>query len=125
VMKRFRMSRPVLGIAILFIAVFGIGAGRSLTAAPTMRHMPQNMAQGQCLSSCGTQHVAQPQPIAPESTTVEVDDQSLKPQPVEPYYLAFMGVGWTTVITVAAAYVIKYLRWRPPDLYKLNVAYRF
>ena len=124
-MKRLLFSRLTLGVAVLLIALFGISVGRSLNSAPTMPHMPQNMAQGQCLSSCGIQHAQQPQPIAPERTTVEVDDQNLKPQPADPYYLAFIGVGWTTVITVTAAYLIKYLRWRPPDLYKLNVNYQF
>ena len=56
---------------------------------------------------------------------LEEREQEPAPEPAEPDYLVFMGVGWTTVIIFAAAYLIKYLHWRPPDLYKLNVAYRF
>lgn len=126
-MKRFRFSRLTLAAATLLIALFGISAGRSFATSPVMPHMPmpRHMSQGPCQTSCGSQSAQQSQPIAPERTTIEVDDQNLKPQPADPYYLAFMGVGWTTVITIAAAYLIKYLRWRPPDLFKLNVNYQF
>lgn len=51
-------------------------------------------------------------------------DEEPAPEPAEPYYLAFMKVGWTTAITVAAAYLLKYLRWRPPDIFSMYSYYR-
>ncbi len=80
------------------------------------------MPSGQCQTSCTTSQTPADTATKPGDILKEKD---LEPQPAEPYYLAFMGVGWTTTITVAAAYLFKYLNWRPPDLFKLNVAYRF
>jgi len=53
-----------------------------------------------------------------------VDDKDIEPQPTEPYYAAFISVGWSLVILISA-YLLRHLRWRPTDLYKLNVNYQF
>ncbi|SRR6266702_171145 len=123
-MKRLRFSRLALGMAILLITFFGISAGRSFATPPAMS-MPQNMPQDQCQTSCDSQHAQPSSPSATHPTTVEVDEPNVDPQPIEPSYLAFIGVGWITVITAGAALLLRYLRWRPPDLYKLNAVYRF
>lgn len=124
-MKRLYLSRVTIGIATLLIVLFSVSAGRSLAATPAMQHMPQNMPQGQCQTSCDSQRTQPSQPTATRPTNVEVDEQNVDPQPIEPYYLAFIGFGWTTVITIAAIFLFKYLGWRPPDLHKLNAVYRF
>ncbi len=83
----------------------------------SMGTMPSN----QCQSACINQQI-------PANATKSQDvlkDKDINPEPREPYYLAFIGVGWTTTIAIAAVYLLGYLRWRPPDLVKLNVNYRF
>jgi hypothetical protein len=115
-----------LGKALLLsgFAVLGLNLGTLNTAlaAPNMSSMMnQKMAPTQCQASCTSRSAS---PVAALGTQREVD-KDIEPQPAEPYYIAFIGVGWTTTITVAAAYFLKYLNWRPPDLYKLNMAYRF
>ncbi len=80
------------------------------------------MTSSQCQVSCSSSQTPADTATKPDDI---LKDKEKEPQPNEPYYLAFMGVGWTTLITVASAYLFRYLYWRPPDLYKLNVAYRF
>ena len=115
-----RLRRLLTSLFLGFAVFFGTGAGHALLSLATMSDMGGNMATGSCQSAC----TPQTQPVAVRPTS-EIDKQNIDPQPVEPYYLAFIGVGWTTVITVAAVFLFKYLGWRPPDLYKLNVVYRF
>ena len=115
-MKR-KLSKFVASLLALPVLLF---AGNLVHV--TFNHSMSAMPSGQCQSSCTTSQTPA------DTATKPVDilkDKDLEPQPVEPYYLAFMGVGWTTVIAIAAAYLFGYLRWRPPDLYKLNVSYRF
>lgn len=88
--------------------------------ASAMPNMDQKMAPAQCQLAC----TPQSQSIV-QGPKTEVDNKDIEPQPAEPYYLAFAGIGWTTSIAVATAYLLRYLRWRPPDLFQLNVSYRF
>jgi hypothetical protein len=116
--KPFKLFAVLSASLALF---FGLGVGHALASATIMSDMDMNqMGGGQCQSSC----TLQSQSIAVRPGAA-VDEQNIDPQPAEPYYAAFIGVGWVLVVTVAAAYLFKYLRWRPPDIYKLNVAYRF
>lgn len=115
-----RTLHLLAGVASLVTLLLGGGIGHAAFAASPMPGMGKQMPQSQCQSSCSSQST-----VAAPGQRVDVEDKDTEPQPAEPYYLAFMGVGWTTIITVAAAYLIKYLRWRPPDLYKLHVNYRF
>ena len=110
----------LFSVLALFTLLFGIGPGHSLLTSLAMPNMNTQMPQGQCQSSCSSQVGTS----LLDQKNVEVDNKDLKPHPAEPYYLAFIGVGWTMIVTVAAAYLLKYLRWRPPDLYKLNAVYR-
>ena len=98
----------------------GAGTGHAFMPVSAMTDMGKQMSQNQCQSSCSSQSTAS----AP-SQKVDIDEKDLEPQPAEPYYLAFMGVGWTVVITGLAVYLQRHLRWRPPDLFKLNVNYQF
>lgn len=121
-MKRVSLPKLILALSSGLTLFFGVGVGHTLAAATTMQGMmSQKMPTGQCQSSCTPQSSTT---LAIQKSDIELDKDK-EPRPAEPYYLAFMGVGWTTVITLAAAYLFGYLRWRPPDLYKLNVAYRF
>lgn len=115
-MKRY-VSKIVASLLALPVLLF-----TGNLAHVTFNHSMTAMPSGQCQSSCTTTQTTADTATKPEDI---LKDKDLEPQPAEPYYLTFMGVGWTTVITVAAAYLFGYLHWRPPDLYKLNVAYRF
>ena len=117
---RLRLPQFVIALLTGFTLFFGAGAGHALLNQATMSGMNHGVPSGSCQSAC----TPQTQPVAIRPTS-EIDEQNNDPQPAEPYYLAFVGVGWATVITIAAAYLLKYLRWRPPDIFKLNVAYRF
>ncbi len=89
-------------------------------AASAMPNMtPDKTPISLCQSSCGSSATS---PVATIPQVVNPQDK--EPIPSEPYYLAFMGVGWTIVVTVAAAYLLKYLRWKPPDLTLLYAVYR-
>ena len=114
-----RLRHLLTGLFLGFAIFFGTGAGHALLSAAAMPDM-NTMGTGSCQAAC----TPQTQPVAIRPTS-EINEQNVDPQPAEPYYLAFIGVGWATVITIAAAYLLKYLRWRPPDLFKLHVAYRF
>lgn len=102
--------------------LLGIGAVNPAFANPAHMSdmMSHKMAPTQCQASCISRSS---NPVTSNISQREVE-KDIEPKPAEPYYLAFMGVGWTTTITVAAAYIRKYLNWRPPDLYKLNAVYR-
>lgn len=117
-----KLRLPTLFIALLagLALFFGTGPGHALLNAVAMPGMDHGMATGSCQSAC----TPQTQPVAVRPTE-EVDEQNIDPQLAEPYYVAFIGVGWASIIAVAAAYLSQYLRWRPPDLFKLHVAYRF
>ena len=111
------LSRLVGGLLTLSILLFG-GNFVHVTLSHSMAAMPS----GQCQSNCSFSQA--PADISTKPGDI-LRDKDIEPRPAEPYYLAFMGVGWTMVITVAALYLSRYLRWRPPDLYKLNATYRF
>lgn len=110
----------VTGIASFFVLLFGIGAGHAMLAGSAMLGMGKQMAQNQCQSSCASQSN-----VVTPGQRVKVDDKDIEPRPVEPYYLAFISIGWTIAITISAAYLLRHLRWRPPDLFKLNVNFQF
>ena len=116
---RQRFLSAIVGTVSLITLLFGVGPSHSLMAAASMSDMGQQMTQNQCQTSC----TSQSNPVTP-GQRVNVEEKNIEPQPAEPYYLAFMGVGWSIVIIVAG-FLLWHLRWRPPDIFKLNVAYRF
>lgn len=118
-MKRRQLLHLLATIPAFLVLLFGVGAGHALLTSSAMSVMGEQMPQSQCQSSC----ISQTNVAAPERK-IEVADKDIEPQPAEPYYLAFMGVGWSIVIIVAG-FLLWHLRWRPPDLYKLNSVYRF
>lgn len=109
----------VAGFLTFFALLFGVGAAHSMLTASAMPDMGKQMAPNQCQTACTSQQIF----AAPIHNKQKQQDK--EPQAAEPYYLAFIGVGWATTITISAAYLLGYLRWRPPDLLKLNVSYKF
>lgn len=118
-MKAQRLLATVVGIASFFTLLFGVGSGHAMMTATAMPNMGKQMPQGQCQSSCSSQS----NPAAP-GARIDVEENDIEPQPIEPYYLAFMGVGWSLVLLLSV-YLLRHLHWRPPDIYKLSSVYRF
>lgn len=104
------------GLLALPVLLFSSNLGHA-AFSHSMSAMPSNQCQTSCTTSQTPANATKPQDL--------LKNKDIEPQPAEPYYLAFIGVGWTTVTAIAAAYLFGYLRWRPPDLFKLNVNYRF
>lgn len=108
-------------LATLFVPplfLVGSGALHQAKAAP----MPDLMtATSDCLSAC----VGQQQPIVTAISQRESEkEKEPAPEPAEPYFLAFTGVGWSMTITIATTYLLGYLRRRPPDIFSLHSYYR-
>ena len=104
------------GLLALPILLFSSNLGHT-----AFSHSMSAMPSGQCQSSCTTSQTPGNTATKPEDL---LKDKDIEPRPAEPYYLAFIGVGWTTIIIIAAAYLLGYLRWRPPDIFSLYSYYR-
>ncbi len=117
---KLRLPQFIVALLTGAILFFGVGPGHALLNAATMPDMGHSMPSSNCQATC----TPQAQPIADRPTT-GINEQEIDPQPAEPYYLMFAGVGWSLVVMIAAAYLLKYLTWRPPDLIKLHAVYRF
>lgn len=118
-MKRQQFLHLIIAIPTFLVLLFGVGAGHALLTSSAMSASGESVTQSQCQSSC----LSQTNVVAPERK-IEVDDKDIEPRPAEPHYLAFMGVGWSAFI-VTAGFLLWHLRWKPPDIIKLNLAYRF
>lgn len=117
---RAQRSKYLLATFFSFFALLlGVGAGHTLLTASSMSSMDKDMSGSLCQSSCNTQF----NPVVPEQK-VRKDEEDNTPQPEEPDFLRFMGVGWSLTL-LASASLLRHLRWKPPDIFKLNVAYRF
>lgn len=81
--------------------------------------MKMDMAASQCQASCNPQQVT----AAPASNAEEKKRKDKTPQFAEPYYLSFLGVGWSALL-VLAIYLQRHLQWRPLDLIALYSTYR-
>lgn len=117
-MVKQRIKTALAGLSSLVVVLLGAGAGHAYASATMMPVMSRQMPQNQCQSSCSPQNA---NAIVSGVTTVK--DKDINPPVTEPYYLAFVGVGWSTVI-ILAAYLLRHLYWRPPDLFKLYSVYR-
>lgn len=100
-------------IAILF------GSGPFNTLLTQQAEMGLDMTASQCQASCNPQHIT----AATINNTKEEKRKDKEPQPAEPYYLAFLGVGWSAM-PVLAIYLQRHLLWLPPDFIKLYGVYR-
>lgn len=116
-MKKLKqIALSLVGIVLLF----GISPGYSFLATADIAHMDQKMALGPCQAACTPSEL-----LIIQNQKTEVDEKDTEPSPADSSRLVFTGVGWTTIAIVPAAYLFKYLRWRPPDIFSLNSYYRF
>lgn len=107
-------------LLVSFLVTPFVRTGHTSTEMTAM--ISNTEASGNCIAACASQSSFQLNNI---QNKLGREDQEPDPEPAEPYYLAFIGVGWTITVTITAAYLFGFLRWRPPDLFKLNVSYRF
>lgn len=119
---KFRFASLLSAILVLPLFFISTGSQHQSMASPMPEHMSTSMDKkvSDCLSACGNQY--QPTVTAINQREVEKEKEP-KPAPAEPYYLAFMGVGWSLILLLSV-YLLRHLHWRPPDLYKLNSVYR-
>lgn len=118
-MGQMRRLPLLKGFVLGLFLLLSTSPAHAMSSDSSMSHIKsQKESASQCQTMCPNL-----KPVATISQASESQDKD--PVPTEPYYLAFIGVGWTTFIGVAAAYLLGYLRWRPPDLFKFNVSYRF
>lgn len=115
---RQKLLTSTIGLASFLTLLLGVGAGHTLLTASAMPSMGNQMPQSQCQLSCTSQA-----DTGLHSDKTAVADKDIEPQSAEPYYLAFMVVGWSLVLLLSV-YLLHHLHWRPPDLYKLNSVYR-
>lgn len=119
---RFRITSLLASLLVLPLALIG-SVSQPHAMASTMPEAMTNMTSSQlsdCLSACGSQL----QNTISAINQREVDkEKEPNPRPAEPYYLQFLKFV-PYVALISAAYLLKYLRWRPPDFIMLYGTYR-
>ena len=120
---KFRVTSFIAALFVLPLMLISTSAPRTLMASSMPNMMPEttSMKVSDCLSACGSQLQSTVASISQHEVQKEKEPS---PEPAEPYHLQFLRFA-PYVALISAAYLLKYLRWRPPDLVKLHVAYRF
>lgn len=118
---KFRISSFLAALLVLPLLLISTNTRHQAMASPMPDMMHQSTKISDCVSACGSQ--LQPTVTAINQREVEKEKEP-KPEPAEPYYLQFLQFA-PFIVLISAAYLLRHLRWRPPDLIKLNVAYRF
>ena len=116
---RSRKLTLLLGLFVSMALLFSGGFAHVVSSDMSMMHgTGQAESARQCQNMCPIQT-----PVGNRGEH-DVEPQDKEPIPLEPYYVAFLGVGWSLTIFIAG-YLLWHLRWRPPDLIKLYANYRF
>lgn len=118
-MRQLRFRGIIAGLLAIVALLFGIGAGHTVFADGSRQDMSQKTTATLCQASCP--------PIAtvPRNQEFEEKNKDPEPQPAEPFYLTSIKASWIIVSLLSSSYLLKYLRRRPPDIFKLNVNYQF
>lgn len=111
-----RFAAKVIVVPVLVLLLLG-GNFLHLSFSGSFSEMTGAQCQGACTNQQMPVNAAKPQDI--------LKDKDIDPEPQAPYYLTFIGVGWVTTVLIGAAFLLRYLKWRPPDLYSLYGVYRF
>lgn len=93
---------------------------RYAMAAPMPDMMNGQTKVSDCLSACGSQHQTVVSSINQRESEKEKEPTT---EPAEPYYLQFLQFA-PVLILLSSAYLLRHLRWKPPDIYKLCAVYR-
>lgn len=119
---RFRVTSLLTALLVLPLLIISTSTRHQVMASPMpdmMMNAPTKVSD--CVSACGSQF--QPTVTAINQREDEKEKEP-KPEPAEPYYLQFLQFA-PFIVLISAAYLLRHLRWRPPDLINLNAAYRF
>lgn len=119
---RLRITSLLASLLVLPLALIG-SVSRPHALASSMPEGMTNMTSsqlGDCLSACASQL----QNTVSAINQREVDkEKEPNPRPAELYYLQFLKFA-PYVALISAAYLLRYLRLRPPDLVLLYGTYR-
>ena len=119
---KYRITSFLAALFVLPLLLINTNTRHQVMASPKpdmMMNAPTKV--NDCVSACRSQ--VQPTVTAINQREVEKEKEP-KPEPAEPYYLQFLQFA-TLIVLINAAYLLRYLRWRPPDLVKLHTAHRF
>ena len=107
-------------IFVLPLLLIGPAGLRHAVAAPMPDMMPEQTKTNDCLGACASQQ----QPVVTAINQGGAErEQEPTPGPSQSYYLQFLQF-WPVLLAASAAYLLSYLRWRPPDIYKSFAVYR-
>lgn len=104
-----------LSLLLLLSVALALGTSSIHATTATISDESQKMATGSCQAACSVQSK-----LGAPAVNFETDNKDIEPDPTADDYLAFIGVGWFTLITVSAAYLLRFLRRLPPDLLSLH-----
>lgn len=119
---KFRVTSLLAALLVLPLLLISTNTRHQVMASPMpdmMKNAPTKVSD--CLSACGNQ--LQPTVTGINQREVEKEKEP-KPEPAEPYYIQFLQFA-PYIGLIGAAYSLRHLRWRPPDIIKLTAAYRF
>lgn len=119
---KFRITSLVAALFVLPLLLISTNTRHQVMASPMpdMMNNVTNTKINDCISSCGSQY--QPTVSAINQRELEKEKEP-KPQPAEPYYLQFLKFA-PYIAVIGTAYLLRHLRWRPPDLFMLYSVYR-
>lgn len=116
---QMRQRLLLFSASIISLTAILFGSAPISTLLSQKVDMGMDMAANQCQASCNPGQIT----AAPASKAEEEKQKDKEPQPAEPYYLAFLSVGWSATL-VFAAFLQRHLQWRPPDFITLYGTYR-
>jgi len=117
---KFRFASILATLFVFPLLLIGTGAQHQLMAT-TMPNMMHSFSKvDNCLSTCGSR--LQPIATAINQREVQVENEP-KPEAGEPYFIQFLKFA-PLLGLISSAYFLAYLRWRPPDLFRLYAVYR-
>lgn len=103
--------------AASIVLVIAVSMAGFFKMANAVEHQPLSKGANQCETSC---------PTLPAGSRLEdeADENEKQPQPftTEPYYSQFMVVTFASV--ALSSVLLRHMRWRPPDLYKLTARFQ-
>lgn len=115
-----RATRLLATLFVFSLLLVGTSAQHQLMAMPMPDAMHNISKVSDCISTCGSQ--LQPIVTAVNQREIQVENEP-KPEPAQPYFVQFLKIVPLFGL-ISAAYFLVYLRWRPPDLFRLYAVYR-
>lgn len=117
-MKNIKPISLIIGVFTALALFFGVGPGHVLLVAQNPHSAHQSKSQQQCQSAC-------PPLVNEKHRSPQVEEDEAKPDPF--ITLAEDSARYATVLysVLFAVLMLAYLRRRPPDIFALQVTFRF